>query len=164
MEFIGLLIGGGAAAGATAGAAATGAGLGSLSTLGSVFSAVAAIGSGVAGLAAGNAEAKQHEFASKDEFIAGRETAGALKSELARTIANNAVAFAAGGADLGSVSVDVAKRQATEDAEAQLSLNDSDAATRMMQRRRAARNARSRGAWGMVSAFAGAGQELAGIG
>jgi len=171
MEFLGALFAGGAAAGAstaTAGAATAaagaGTGLASLSGIGSVFSAVASIGSGIAGMASASAEAKQHEFAARDEFIAGRETSAALKKELADTIANNAVAFAGGGVDLGSVSVETAKAQARKDAEAELSLNDASAATRMMARRRAARNSRARGAWGMVTSIATAGQELWGAG
>lgn len=164
MELVGgllsTLIGGGAAT--IAGGSLTVptiTGLGALQGLGTVFSAVATIGSGVAANSAAQAEAKQHEFAAKDEFIAGRETSAALKAELAQTIGNNAVAFAAGGADLGSVSVDRAKRQATEDAEKELSISSNEALSRSMGRRRAAANARARGRSSLFSSVVGAGSQ-----
>lgn len=157
MELIGglfaSLIGGGAAATAVvpgiAGAAtivpAASAGLTGLQGLSTLFGVVSSIGSGIAAAGAAEAEAKQHEFAAKDEFIAGRETSAALKQELAKTIGNQAVAFAAGGVDLGSVSVGTAKRQAIDDAERELGIASSQALSRSLQRRRAAANARARG-------------------
>lgn len=159
MELVGGLFasvfGGGAAAAATtvvpgiAGAAtvvpAASAGLSGLQGFSTLFGVVSSIGSGFAAAGAAEAEAKQHEFASRDEFIAGRETTAALKQELVRTLGNQAVAFAAGGVDLGSVSVGTAKRQAIDDAERELSVASNQALSRSMQRRRAAANARARG-------------------
>lgn len=159
------LFGGGAAAATTAGAvggAVGGAsGLSALSGLGTVFSAVATIGSGIAANNAAKAEAAQQEFAAKDEFIEGKETSAALRLELARTVANQSVAFAAGGVDLGSVSVEQAARQATADAEKELSIGSNQALSRSMARRRAAANARARGKAALFSSVFNAGAGLA---
>lgn len=143
------LFGGGGGAAATAGAATTAAAGSSTLTLlqgaGTVFSALTTLGSGAAAIAAGETEKNQQQFESKNEFIAGRETSAALKAELAKTIGNQAVAFAAGGVDLGSVSVQQAKAQASSDAEKELSSASNDALTRTMQRQRAGRMAAARG-------------------
>lgn len=162
MELVGGLfafLGGGGAAGA--GAAAAGGGLSSLSGLATAFSVVSTIGTGVAGLAAGNAAAKEHEFASRDEFISGRETTAALKLELARTIADQSVAFAAGGVNLGSVSVGQAKKQAIADAERELDVASNEALARSLAHKRAARNARAKGRFGLFSSVLKAGGIMA---
>lgn len=160
-------IGGSTAAAGTAavaGTAAAGASIGStaltvLQGAGSVFSALTAIGSGAAAQAQGESEALQQKFAAKDEFIQGRETSAALKAELARTISNQAVSFAAGGVNLGSVSVGTARAQATKDAETELSINANETLSRSLQRQRAARMAaaqgRAAGIGGLFSAGAG---------
>ena len=164
MQMIGALFatmfGGGGAAAATgaAGAAATGSSaLTLLQGAGSVLSAVATIGSGAAAVARGESEALQQKFAAKDEFIQGRETSAALKAELAKTIGNQAVAFAGGGVNLGSVSVGTAKAQATKDAETELSINANESLSRSLQRQRAARIATMQGkAAGIGSLFSAA--------
>lgn len=152
--------GGGAAAGAAAGAATAGSSaLTFLQGAGTVFSALSTIGAGAAASAQGESEALQQKFAAKDEFIQGRETSAALKAELAKTISNQAVAFAGGGVDLGSVSVDVAKKQATKDAESELSINANESLSRSLQRQRAARMASMQGrAAGIGSLFAAGGK------
>lgn len=162
MEFIGTLVatafGGGGAAAATATAtAATAAGAASTGLtawqgVSTLFGVLSTFGSGAAALGAAEVEAKQHEFAARDEFIAGKETSAALKQELARTLGNQAVAFAAGGVDLGSVSVNTARAQAVDDAESELSIASSQALSRSMQRRRAAANSRARGRASLFSA------------
>lgn len=171
MQFIGslftTLIGGGAAGAGAAGTAVAGASSGVVGLLqgaGTVFSALTTIGSGAAAAAAGETEKNQQEFEAKNEFIAGRETSAALKAELARTVANQAVAFAAGGVDLGSVSVGQAKRQATEDAEKELSSNANQTLTRFMQRRRMARIAQQRGDAAATSSLFAAGGQIADFG
>ncbi|MER8380712.1 hypothetical protein [Mesorhizobium sp. M1399] len=151
---------GGTGATAAAGAATVGStALTLMQGAGTVFSALTAIGSGAAAQAQGESEALQQKFAAKDEFIQGRETSAALKAELAKTLGNQAVAFAGGGVDLGSVSVGVAKRQATKDAETELSINANEMLSRSLARQRAARMAAMRGrAAGIGSLFeAGAG-------
>lgn len=145
-----------AAGGLAAGGMAAG-GLSLLQGLGTVFSTVATIGSGFAARSAGRAEAEQQKFAERDEFIAGKETSASLKAEMARTVSNQAVAFAAGGVNLGSVSVQQAKQQAIEDAEKELSIASSETLSRAMARRRAASNARSRGNAALTSSIFQAG-------
>lgn len=158
MELVGTLFAGMIGSAATVGPGIAGAatvlapatsGLSMLSGLATAASVVGSIGSGLAGMAAGKAEAKEHEFASRDEYIAGKETSAALKQELAKTLGDQAVGFAAGGVDLGSVSVQAAKRQAIDDAEKELSIASNDALSRSLARRRAARNARSKGSWSL---------------
>lgn len=159
--------GGGAAAatGAAAGAASVGSGaLTLLQGAGTVFSALTTIGSGAAAAVQGESEKLQQDFAAKDEFIQGRETSAALKSELAKTIGNQAVAFAAGGVDLGSVSVGTAKAQATKDAESELSINSNTALIREMQRRRAGRMAQMQGNAAFTGSLFAAGGKLASYG
>lgn len=160
------LTGGTAAAGA-AGAAGAGVAASTLNLLqgaGTVFSAIATIGSGVAAKASADTEAAQQRFEAKNEFIAGRETSAALKAELAKTISNQQVAFAAGGVNLGSVSVGEAKKQATADAERELSINADETLTRSLQRQRAARMAAARGNASLFSSIFTAGGQIAGYG
>jgi hypothetical protein len=177
MELVGGLLaflgsGGGAAAGAGAAAAgAAGGGLASLSGLATTFSVVGALGSGLATLGAANAQAKEHEFASRDEFITGKETSAALKLELARTLADQSVAFAAGGVNLGSVSVGTAKKQAIHDAEKEIDVASNEALARSLAQKRAARQARASGKWGLFTSVlkaggiaANAGMDMQGIG
>lgn len=163
MQLAGLLftklIGGIASTAGAAGATATG--LSSLQGITTLFGAVATIGSGVAAYQAGKAEEKQQLFESRNEFIEGRETSAALKEELARTVSNQAVAFASGGASLDSISVQAARKQATADAETELETNTIGSATRMLQRRRAARDARARGSAALFSSVAEAGGQIA---
>lgn len=161
------LFGGGGAAAATGAAAGAATGSGALTLLqgaGSVFSAIATIGSGAAAAAQGESEKLQQDFAAKDEFIQGRETSAALKAELAKTISNQAVAFAAGGVNLGSVSVGTAKAQATKDAESELSINSNTALTRELQRKRAGRMAAMQGKAAAIGSYLGAGAGLAKFG
>lgn len=155
----GLATGGGAAAagGAAAGAAS---GLTALQAAGSIFGAVATIGQGFAARRQANAEAREQEFQAREEYVAGKETSAALKNELARTIGNQAVAFAAGGVDLGSVSVGQAKNQAASDAENELGIASNQALSRSLARRRAAANSRAQGRAALFSSFVGAGQQL----
>lgn len=180
MEMVGALftslIGGGgttAAAGtwaaANAGGAIAAGGLGSgaltlLQGAGTVFGALSTLGSGAAAAAAGEAEKKEQNFEAKNEYIQGRETSAALKAELARTVSNQAVAFAAGGVDLGSVSVGTAKDQAQKDAERELSSAANDALTRSLQRRRAGRVAAARGRAAATASLFEAGGQIASFG
>jgi hypothetical protein len=172
MELIGALsaaiFGGGtaAAAGTTAAAGAT-AGSTALTVLqgaGTVFSALATIGSGAMANAAGQAEQMQQNFEAKEEYIQGKETSAALKQELAATVSNQAVAFAAGGVDLGSVSVQAAKRQAVDDAEDQLGIASNQALSRSLARRRAGRVAAARGKAAMTGSLFEAGTQIAKFG
>lgn len=166
--FAALFGGGGAAAGAGAAAAGAGAAaatsgsLLSLGSIGTVFSAVAGIGSGLAALGQAEANSQQQQFEATNEYIQGKQASANLRLQLANTISDQAVAFAAGGADLGSVSVQQAKRQATTDAERQLSLNADTSLTRALQRRRMAAMTLSQGAAQMFSSTANAFSTLAG--
>lgn len=158
MEAIGALfttvIGGAkAAAGAITGLAGAGGGaaaggsslLTALQGAGTVFSALSSYGAGRAQRAEMEAQAEQQQFEARQEYITGKETSAALKAELASTVANQAVAFAAGGVDLSSVSVGAARRQAVQDAEAELSVSSNQTLSRSLARQRAARNYRLRG-------------------
>jgi hypothetical protein len=149
----------GASAGA-AGAAATGGALAGLASAGSVFSAIAQIGTGIVGLGAAATAAKQQKFEATEEFISGKETSAALKKELAVTLGNQAVAFAAGGANLGSVSVQAAKKQAIHDAEVELSIAGNTALSRHMAKKRQARNTMMRGVTDFAGSLIGAGSDL----
>jgi len=136
------LIGGGAAAGAVATGASSGLTL--LQGLATTVGVISQIG---AGIAQGNelkAQAMEQQFQSREEFIRGKETDAALKLELAKTIGNQTVAFAAGGVDLGSVSAVKAKAQATQDAERELSINSAESLSRSLARKRAAANLRAK--------------------
>lgn len=62
-------------------------------------------------------QAAEARFAARDEYIKGREVQADLYRELASTVANQQVAFAAGGVALDSVSVDRARSMAAQDAE-----------------------------------------------
>lgn len=180
MQMIGALfttlVGGGGTSVATAGtwaaanaggAIAGGIGSSALTLLqgaGTVFGALSTLGSGAAANAAGQAEAIEQKFESRNEFIQGRETSAALKAELARTVSNQAVAFAAGGVNLGSVSVEQAREQATEDAEKELSSNSNSTLTRYMQRLRASRVAAARGRAALTSSIFQTGGQIAQFG
>ena len=164
MELVGALfttlIGGGGAAAGAAGAGASA--LSALQLAGGVFSAIATIGSGVAANEQGKAAAAEHEFQAREEFIEGKETSAALRAELAKTIGNQAVAFAAGGVNLGSFSVQQAKTQAVDDAERELTLTSNQALAASMARKRAARNARAQGRSALFSSIFQAGGQFAG--
>jgi hypothetical protein len=177
MQMIGALLaplfGGGTAAAATAGTAAAagaaGASVGSsaltfLQGVGSVFGALTTIGSGAAAAVEGQNEKAQQDFAAKDEYIQGQQTSAALKAELAKTISNQAVAFAAGGVNLGSVSVGEARKQATSDAESQLSLAGNQALLRELQRKRAGRMAAMQGNAAAIGSIFKAGTQIAQFG
>lgn len=182
MQMIGALftslVGGGTTSLATAGtwaaanaggAITAGASIGSsaltlLQGAGTVFGVLSTLGSGAAAAAAGKAEQVEQNFESRNEFIQGKETSAALKAELARTVSNQAVAFAAGGVDLGSVSVGKARDMATEDAEKELSSASNSALTRSMQRVRAGRVAAARGRMAQVSSIFSAGNQIAQFG
>jgi hypothetical protein len=114
----GLFGGGGAAAGA--GAAAAGGGFGSiLSGIGSIFSVFAGIAE--ANTQADNLVMQAHEaeFDEKQAQAEGVASATSLKKELARALAENDVAFAAAGIDLGfgvaAEGRDTAKKSAAEE-------------------------------------------------
>lgn len=179
MQLIGPLFasiaGSGAAAGGAAAAqtlgyalpAAAGAGssvLGGLQMASGVIGAIGSIGAGFAAKREAQAQAAEADFSSREEFIQSKETSAALKMELARTVANQAVGFAAGGVDLGSVSVEQAKRQAITDAENELGLSGNEAVGRSLARRRQARSIRERGRNAVFQGFAGAAQGLANTG
>jgi hypothetical protein len=134
---------GAAAAGAGAAVAGTSSALTLLQGIGSAFAAISQIGGGIAKSRELKVQAEQQSFEAKNEYIAGKETSGALKLELAKTIGNQAVAFAAGGVDLSSVSAQSAKAQAIKDAETELSIGSNEALSRSLARRRAAANLRS---------------------
>ena len=169
MELVGTLFTGLVTAGKTAlgigaagGAAAPSAGtLFSLKSIAGVAGAVAQIGSGYAAYQSGKAEQAERDYQSREEYVTAKETSAALKSELAATIGNQAVAFAAGGVNLGSVSVQQAKQQAIDDAEYELSMASSGALARSLAQRRAGRAARARGQAALGASFFGAAKTLA---
>lgn len=165
MEFIGSIgamigIGGSGAAAGGAAAGATASGLTALQWVSGAVSAIASIGAGAARAGEMKAQAAEQDFAARDEYIRGRETSAALKLELARTVSDQAVAFAAGGVDLGSVSVQQAKLQATRDAERELSVTANEALTRSLQRRRMARNLRASASSTLFASVVDAGSGL----
>lgn len=154
----------GAAAGAAGTAGAASSVLGGLQMASGVIGAIGSIGAGFAAKREADAQAAEAEFAGREEFIQSKETSSALKMELARTVANQAVGFAAGGVDLGSVSVEQAKRQAITDAENELGLSGNEAIGRSLARRRQARGYRERGRNAVFQGFVGATQGLANTG
>lgn len=116
---------GAAATGATAAATTATAGSTLLSTaqiLGTTFTALSAIGGGLAANAAAKGEAAYEDFKSKDAQIEADLQASEIKKKLAITLQRNKVAAAAGGVDLGSVSVAQAQVQVAKDAEDQLGM------------------------------------------
>jgi len=147
-----------------AGGAASSGILTALQGIGGAFSALSTIGSGAAAVAAGETEKRNQQFEAREEFVRGRETSAALKEELARTVANQAVSFAAGGVDLGSVSVGQAKDQATKTAERELSSTSNQTLSRFLQRQRLGRLAAARGKTAQIASLFQAGAQAADTG
>lgn len=159
----GLVFGGGAAAG-TAAAATAGAGASFLSAaplIGTAFTALSTLASGAAASAQAEGEAKYAEFQSNNERIKGDLQAAELKKQMALTIQRNKVAFAAGGADLGSVSAVEAKNQVTHDAEIQLGINDSNSLMASLAKQSEARRLRARSSNLMLASLFDAGATVA---
>lgn len=123
---------------------------------GTAFSALASIGAGIAKSQDLRAEAHMEQLRARDEFIAGEEQAAKLKTELAATIAKQAVAFAAGGVDLGAYSVDRAKAQAIDDAERELATSRGNSLTAGLVRRSEARSRLAQAGWAATGGFIGA--------
>lgn len=88
--------------------------------LGTAFTAMSAIGGGRAANAAAKTEAAYEAFQSKDEQIKADLDASEIKKKLALSLQRNRVAAAAGGVDLGSISVQQAQKQVAKDAETEL--------------------------------------------
>lgn len=156
-------LGGGAAAGAGA-AAASSSVLGVLGGIGTAFAALSTIGAGVAQSNRLKAEAKEETFKARDEYIAGVEQSARLKRELARTLQAQSVQFAAGGADLGSVSAGQARGQAVADAERELGFAANDALRASLARRRRAANLRGAASNAIRMSLFEAGGQLAQFG
>lgn len=154
--FMSMLGGGAAAAGTAAATATASSGLTLLQGLATTVGIISQIGGGIAQANELKAQAAQQQFESRNEYIAGKETSAALKMELAKTIGNQAVTFAAGGVDLGSVSVQAAKKQAVTDAEKELSIGSSESLSRSLARRRAAANLRSKASGAIMQGALGA--------
>lgn len=134
MMLVSALFGGSAAAGAGTAVAGTAAAVGAtsggltlLQGIGTIFSAITTIAAGSAQAAELKAQAKQEELKSREEFAAGEEQSAKLKKELALTVQRQQVAFAAGGVDLGSATVDQIRTQTVADAERELGFARGDA-------------------------------------
>lgn len=108
----------GAAATATAGSTL----LTTAQILGTTFTALSAIGGGIAANTAAKGEAAMENFKAKDAQIDADLQASEIKKKLAITLQRNKVAAAAGGVDLGSISVTQAQAQVSKDAEDQLGM------------------------------------------
>lgn len=148
---------GAAAAGtAAAGTAAAASGISALSLLQGGMAAVSAIGSIGAGIAANNeakAMAKQAEFQARDEQINTITDQTKIKKAYADALSKQAVQFAAGGVDLGSVSVDSARQQLSDDAENEIQLSGSSGLRRSLSQRVQANIYRQKGKAALASGF-----------
>jgi hypothetical protein len=114
--------GGTAAAGAAATATAGSTLLSTAQILGTAFTALSTIGGGMAANTAAKGEAAYEKFKTKDAQIQADLDAAEIKKKLAITLQRNKVAAAAGGVDLGSVSLEVAQNQVAKDAENELGM------------------------------------------
>lgn len=150
-----------AATAATATASASSTALTIIQGVGTAFSALATIGAASASASQLEAAAKEEKFRARDEFIEGEREAAKLRKELALTIGRQKVAFAAGGVDLSSQGVGVAREQAIDDAENELGLAHNTAMRRGLARRRQARGYLARAGSTMVQGFLGAGEQVA---
>lgn len=143
---------------ATASSAATAGliGFGGSLTVGGVLSGLFTVGSSLATLygmkqqsdAAGY-DAKVAKFQARQEKLAGRVEANAIKKSMIETLASQRARWGAAGVDVSSGTAQVAQGEAKSEADLQYGMARSDAETRAMARRIAARNARSRVASGM---------------
>lgn len=119
-----------------------------LTTLAAASTGIAALSAVSAGISEKNrlkTQANEEVFKSRDEFITGVERTSALKRNLAETLDRQQVQFAAGGVDLGSVSVEAAQTQVREDAERELGFAQNDSLRATLARNRQARNLRVEG-------------------
>lgn len=151
----------GTAAAGTAAAGTAAAGISGLTLLQGGMAAVSAIGSIGAGIAANNeakAMAKQTEFQARDEQINTITDQTKIKKAYADALSKQAVQFAAGGVDLGSVSVDSARQQLSDDAENEIQLSGSSGLRRSLSQRVQANIYRQKGKAALASGF------LSGIG
>ncbi|MGE0212291.1 MAG: hypothetical protein AB7S41_11400 [Parvibaculaceae bacterium] len=164
---LGTTAGGTAAAAGAAGAAAAGtAAAGStaltiLQGVGTAFSALSLIGAGRSERARYEGEAAEARLKGREEYIAGVEESAKLKRELAYTLSEQKVQFAAAGVDLGSVSVSTARSQAIADAERELGYAQNDALRANLARQRQARNLKALGRSAETQGWLGAGQKIA---
>lgn len=160
----------GAAAGAGAAATTAGAATASSSVLsvlqgiGTAFAALSTIGAGVAQSNQLKAQAQEEKFKSRDEYVAGVEQSARLKRELARTLQAQSVQFAAGGAQLGSVSAGEARGQVVADAERELGFASNDALRASLARRRRSTNLRGAASAAIRTSLFEAGGQLAQFG
>lgn len=148
--------GAGAAATAGAGAAAAAGGLSGLTLLQGGMAAVSAIGSIGAGVAAkrqADAMAAQEEFQARDEQIDTITDQTKIKKAYSDALSKQAVQFASGGVDLGSVSVDAARRQLSDDAENEIQMSGSSGMRRSLSRRVQAGIYRQKGKSALMSGF-----------
>lgn len=159
---IGGLLGLGGTAAATAGAAgATATGLGALSGTFSTFAGLAQIGSGIAGLWSGFANAENQRFQAAADRLAGEETVADLMEQRNRTIANNMVIAAASGIDTSVGDPVDAAEKVKLDAERQIGTARSNAAIRASLRQSQARQAEIGGIASLFGGIAGGAKELA---
>lgn len=144
-----------ATGGAGAGAAAAG-GISGLTLLQGGMAAVSAIGSIGAGIAAkrqADAMAEQEDFQARDEQIDTITEQTKIKKAYADALSKQSVQFAAGGVDLGSGSVDAARRQLSEDAETEIQGAGSSGIRRSLSRRVQANIYRAKGRSALMSGF-----------
>lgn len=145
-----------AGVGAVGAGAAAGGGISALTLLQGGMAAVSAIGSIGAGIAANNeakAMAKQAEFQARDEQINTITDQTKIKKAYADALSKQAVQFAAGGVDLGSVSVDSARQQLSDDAENEIQLSGSSGLRRSLSQRVQANIYRQKGKAALTSGF-----------
>jgi hypothetical protein len=118
-----------AGAGGTAAVAGTAATASTASTLlttaqllGTAFTAVSTLGAGMAANVQAKSDARMEAFQAKDAKIQADLDASEIQKKLALTLQRNKVAAAAGGVDLGSISVKQAQNQVAKDAENELGM------------------------------------------
>lgn len=126
--------------------------------------ALGSIAAGGAQAEALRGEAGAERLAANDAMIRGQEEAARLKRDLLDTVSRQSVAYAAGGVELSSGSVQTARRRASEDAERELGFARNDALraslshrhnARMLDRRaRSARYASLSRGLGQIGGFA----------
>jgi hypothetical protein len=146
----------GVTAGAGAAAAVgTGAGLSALSAGATVLSAIAAFASGAAEANRLREDAAMAEFDADSEANKGRENNAQLLAELKDTMANQAIAFAAGGATLSSPSLESARDQVARDAEVEFANNANNTVRKRQRLARRADQLRKSASMAMLNGVVG---------
>ncbi len=152
--------------GAAAGAASAATGLATVGSTalsllqlgGTAMGAISAYKAGEAKKEELMADARRADFSATDEYIAGKAAQADLISELAETVSNQAVAFAAGGVSLSSPSVRVNRQRAEEKAATAIGVTGTNATRRKLDLNAQAARLASAAGNATLSGLLGAGE------